>query len=353
MTDTTANSRTRFGNAPHDAGVSGRGRLTFIDVTRGLLILWMVLAHALTVSGIGRDSLLFYVRPPGWSTHGFVMLSGFSLATVIIGRGFSGPAMRRRLARRAGQLLAVALATELASRAARWLIDGRTAPVLALFDPSAHWSISAVLLPPAALFGIAAVVAPHLRAPRPLEFVALLVGLGALIDLLGPVSADYGLHWLVEGGVLGFPVLTFVVLAFLGLGLGLVAQRLAGRWFAPAGAAVGALLLGLQELGILGWPVLYYLSTFLLPLGAVIVLGGQFEDRVPVRALALMGRSALLVFVLHRPVLHFGAWALQGLDSRAVRFWVLTWVTVALLAAACAVKERYPKVQPILRKAGF
>jgi hypothetical protein len=326
-------------------------RVLYVDVTRGLLIYWMVVAHALTLTDIGRDSWLFYLRPPGWSTHSFVMLSGFSIATILVGRGLSGAELRHRLGRRAWQLTFVTLGSELASRLLGCVLrgDGWNR----VFDPTAPWSISAILLPTIVVFAALAMTAPHFRAPRPLQFILTFLVLGLLVEWLGPVSADLGMGWMHDRRMLGFPILSFVVVGFVGFGLGLLAKPFDQVWFLGGSATLGAVLFALHSRRLATDPLTYMVSTFLLSLGLGGALSSGAAPAFVKYWLALVGRSALLVFVLHRFFLQFGARTLGEALPKGFRFAVLLVVALAILTGICLAKERFARVRDFLRPLGF
>src|SRR5437870_1279402 len=57
-----------------------RPRIPVLDQARGLFLLWMLTAHALTLAGVPRAHWLQMLRPYGWSTFCFVMLIGWRIA---------------------------------------------------------------------------------------------------------------------------------------------------------------------------------------------------------------------------------------------------------------------------------
>src|SRR5712691_8262267 len=66
------------------AGVLSRIRM--IDEVRGLFLTWMICAHSMALIALPAGHPFQYLRPRGWSTIGFVMLTGLALAMVNLRR---------------------------------------------------------------------------------------------------------------------------------------------------------------------------------------------------------------------------------------------------------------------------
>jgi hypothetical protein len=319
-----------------------------IDITRGLLIYWMVVAHALTLANIGKNSYLFYMRPQGWATTGFIMLSGFSLAIVFIGRGFSNSQLKYRLGRRAALLLAWALTTELLSRA---VTDLRNPTVMwislrTLFDPNKTWSISGFLLPTFIIYGICTLASIYMRVPHLTTFLSLtflsasIVGEGFFIRS----------QWLIS--IFGAPIPLLTCLGFFGLGLGLASKRFALSKFLICVGITGSVFLLICSLHSMPKAV-FIIGTFLITLG----IGGILHKLpwiTPLKkVLALMGRSSLLLFILHRFVLQIGAKLLPMMLIRQMFFITLLSMTLLFLIAICYIKEHNINLKKALKAAGL
>jgi len=331
-------------------------RFRTVDVTRGVLIYWMIAAHALYLCGVGPGSWWFYIRPPGWATHGFVMLSGFSLAVALLGRGFTGEHLRFRLGRRAVQLVIVAVASEALSRVLQAALTGFGAgtllDALALGSADRTWSLSAVLLPTALLFAIAALAAPILRVPRQL---------GLPLTVLTLALVAYTRGWLPRPAVdplsmtgpFGLPVLLFTLLGVLGLLIGLLSKRYELRSLAVPMLLVGLMMLALRA----NRPVpggMHFVGTFLVTAGIGGLIAQQAWAQPLSAVLSLLGRSALLVFIAHRAVLQFGRLALAPLTGQGVpALLVLLPLSLAMLLAICHVKENRPDLARALHRIGL
>ena len=83
-------------------------RLQYIDLSRGLAVIWMIASHALGRAEIPPDHVLQWIRPHGWATYGFVMISGFSVALLFPWIENNAALIREKLWRRAFQIGAIA-----------------------------------------------------------------------------------------------------------------------------------------------------------------------------------------------------------------------------------------------------
>lgn len=330
------------------------GRMYDIDVTRGLLIFWMVTAHAITLSEIPRESWLFYLRPPGWATHGFVMLSGFSMAVALIGRSLDAKNLTGRLRRRAWQLLAYGFISEFASRiltGARSIYAGGV-QLAALLNPLCPWSISAFLLPTALLFGFCSVLALIMKAPRRAWSLASIGIAGIAIDQITAHRLEPAYLWLTKGNIVGLPVLYFFCLGLLGLILGLLSKHYDRRLIKVVALPLGILMLIVSNRG-LATPTIHHMGTFLitLALGGLIVWIPGFG--IPRHVLGMLGRSALLVFILHRPLLHVLAAVAPSNISKGLELSLLLPISLFLLVSSCWYKEHSPRLAAKLKRVGL
>src|SRR3989442_750784 len=172
-------------------------RIAYIDMARGLFVILMASTHAMTLAGIPATSpLADWGLPRGWATTGLIMLCGFMVATFV--REMQERArIRRRVLRRAKQVLIVMFASNVLMVAIKHLIAHETESLFTLhwwgrlLFFGSEWSISGVLLP----IGVFLLISPVL--------IALYDGCRSTIQGV-----------MLTGGVLVCAALTWSVAAF-------------------------------------------------------------------------------------------------------------------------------------------
>jgi hypothetical protein len=326
-------------------------RLMFIDVTRGLLLFWMIAAHALTLSGIGKASLLYFIRPPGWASHGFVMLSGFSVAALIVGHHLSGSELCRRLSRRAGQLLGWAFASEFLSRllAGALLKHGQPITYGLFFDPAREWSISAFLIPTTIILVATALAARLVKAPSPTS----LMSFGIMASMPASFFSNDLQAWVHPyTAILGIPLVLLVCLGFVGIGIGLLSKHLRTITLVIVPAFIGSALLIWRSVHP-SFSIGFFLGSFLLTLSIGAILCMMPLTGFIRSFLKKMGQSALLIFISHRLILQIAA----ALAKNRLQDWRLLLFLLALslstLFCICLIKERNSFLRASLRRVGL
>jgi hypothetical protein len=340
-------------------------RLRYVDLARGLFILLMMSSHAIGLAGVPDDSVLVsgWWLPRGWSTVGFVMLSGFAVGLVTTRTHRIPP---RRLLRRAGQLVVVLLVSNVILAWLRALFYGRVTSIsafdwLGTLTLQHDLTISVVLLPIAVgLVIIAALVTLHGRVPT-IVLCGLVLGLHLVAwpahhalmagAVAGPPASQSFLAWLRD-----YALLPFVSVATLGFGLGLgwrglvervqVNSRIVGPLALLAVLAAGVLHPVLPQSLAMTANVLF--QFFIVMLIALSVAAFPRLARAAQPA-ALVGRYGLMAFLFHRPLLHMtnGGANLVGLSPSA-RYAVM----LAVAAGGCAVLAVIRRRSPAL-DAGF
>jgi hypothetical protein len=328
-------------------------RMRHIDLTRGLLIYWMVTAHAITLAGIRPDNWLFYLRPPGWATHGFIMLSGFSMAVALIGRSFNAKALHSRLWRRGVQLLAYALGSDLLSRCLTDFVFRSSQPQFqgSLFDLSRPWTISAFLVPTGLMFLFCSLLCLYLKVPQKNILVYTCLAALALDNLL--ISAIRPVQsWLMAPGTLGISIFYFLALGFMGLCLGLLSKHMSPRIFSFGALIAGSSLLLLTHFAKENQLALHT-GTFLFTIAAVALVDSLPISRFLGDHLAILGRSALLVFIMHRLILQVLRCAIPDNLTGSLLLFALLTSSLLLLFLMCRFKERTPHLARSLRFVGL
>src|SRR5438093_13036845 len=97
---------------PASAGVLSR--IGMIDEVRGLFLTWMICAHSMALIALPAGHPFQYLRPRGWSTIGFVMLTGLALAMVNLRRPSLPDGLDGALYRRSLQIAAIAVVSHMA-----------------------------------------------------------------------------------------------------------------------------------------------------------------------------------------------------------------------------------------------
>ena len=207
-------------------------RFKTIDLCRGLLFIFMMNTHALSIADLPSSHWLFsdFWLPNGWATLVFVVLSGYGVGFLFSPR----PSVIERnaaLRRRSRQILAVMFVSNILFAALREVAAGNAAVVASLgwwigfITLDTEWTISGVLLPT----GLVLLCGPAMirwtqQAPwRTLG--ALLAGrfiVALAVISIGdsPYSQGWAARFFLLEGLGMFPVLPFVLNGCLGIWLG-------------------------------------------------------------------------------------------------------------------------------------
>lgn len=338
----------------HSLSGDTTGRADYIDASRGLFVIWMLIAHALTLAGIPRDHWMQHLRPAGWAAVCFVMLTGFGLAAVNLGRPTLPDGFARRKYWRAFQLVVIAYLSNMVSALIVSAVGG-TLSAAYLADVATFqvpWTISGSLVPVAAVVALSPSLVQSARRLQPLRSLSGMLAIGVLagvgIPVLGPIGGPVPLsvltHW---KGPLGVPVVYMLVLAVCAFGLGSVAAKFrasAQSRFLPI-VAVGALVsLGFVPQSDSPMELAYDLSIFALSIGAVSIVCSISVLRPVSRVLKAFGQAALLIFIAHRVLMQVAAALLRPALHHEALAWTL--LVVAFSACGCAAWAKH-------RSAGF
>jgi hypothetical protein len=179
----------------------------------------------------------------------------------------------------------------------------------------------------------------------------LIGGLAAVvlfIETSGRLLAGSPADWIYSGGVFGVPVLLFLALASLSVGLGLLSKRFPQRVLFLSLLLVGVLLSILTSFGPRA-ASLYYLGTFFVTVSVGGAVSSMSQLAWAQQLLGLLGRSALLVFIAHRLVLQMVGWTLRRADMGPSEGSVVPLIALvtALMAGLCWAKE---SVLPLRRR---
>lgn len=323
-------------------------RFDWLDTARGLCLFWMCLAHVLALSGAGTGSWLGFLYLPGWSTTNFVMLSGLALGLLSNDRG-------KRWYRRAGQLLAIAYLSNvlftLAKETSAEITLSHLGRVMTLQEP---WTISCILLPTVVLLCLISAFEGVLRrTDRRLLFVGatvviILTWLGVSHVSEAARGAVYSSLFEFENPWFLFPLGSLCLLGLWAYSFGLVFQDRNSQALLLFGGLALTFALNLSGAA---HPVLYFFRFEATLVIALLFARVKFLWSLNA-PLSLLGRSSLLVFLLHRLFLQAEKFTLPPMSppTKAV---VMMGLTLGLCLLVCAVKERYPRFAGALKRVGL
>ena len=347
-------------------------RIRTIDLCRGLLFIFMMNTHALTIAGVPSSHWLFsdFWLPNGWATLVFVVLSGYGVGFLFSTRT---PVADRdaALRHRSRQILAVMLVSNMVFAGLREVAASNTNAIADLdwwvgfLTLDTDWTISGVLLPTALVL----LCGPFMiRATQKHPWLTLIVLAIAryitsilVLELHHSAAAD---NWFVRllllEGLSGFPVLPFVLNGCLGIWLGVQRHQNLRVW-----RGTMAILMIIQ--------VLIYLSTLRAPFAdwqAFVIsvrAGSKFAWIFAVSQLFvshffrqwtapidLLGRYALGSFVLHRGFLQTIEIAFTQFDISTlpaeVHFLILFFGTLLMTWLVCVLRERFAWIDRQFRR---
>jgi len=341
--------------------------VAFIDVSRGIFLIWMITAHALWLAKIPQSNALFYLRPPGWATTCFIMLSGLSIAIVFLDPNRSFKKVRNRLLSRAVEIGSIAYISNLIFRTVQIEIEGTLffSTVVDILTFQYPWSISAILIP---VF-IVLLLAPflikisHGLSPWVLFACGTLIALSyTVIERITPAAIQETL-WFQICFLNPNPLNFFPLYRFSSLGI----------WCFALGVLLHEGILKQESWKIIT-PVCFlfllscnfipnfkaclpssiiFANHFLISIGFAMLIANLQNLIFLKKLLSLIGRSSLLVFIIHRPLLQAQNFLLMDKDSPETLFGILLIITICTCVMICWMKEHYPDLGKKLKMIGF
>lgn len=352
-------------------------RIGYIDLARGLLIVSMIVVHAATPCEPEIRKIVQQLWVLGIATTGFTMLAGYT-AGVRYTLGVVSEASKMH--RRALELLVVMFYTNLSMTLVKLYLSGEVESVvtwpwfIGLFSFQTPYNISGVLLP----ISIVLLLCPYIYMAERCygRFIYIYIG-AVVLALLSPLGAsnwhptnpflEASLDLFIVEGPGGFAIIPFVGFGILGFATARVLEphlRNPQQMGGPPGArqigvlaswfvGVFYLIYTLREYGDQFQALYAYLKSEVMFL-CVLVLAGYLHDisrRVRcIEMFGLLGRQALLAFVVHRVIgngLHIILSDMSGgYSTFAVHFLLVT----AMTAFLCAVRERVELIDCFARK---
>jgi len=364
-TDMAANDPAIVTAIPGVADVAGAAdRVGFVDVTRGILILLMTSSHAIGQAHVSAQSFFTsaWWLPQGWSTPGFIALSGFTAALLMGTPEQSGRRASRRIAR-AGELLVVMVVSNMLFRAARialGLYDAEDLDWSHLMLPAhSSYSISGVLLPTAILLVLSAFALPAVhRVSLPIVVSALTVlafGVELLSHLAPHTPWGDALTFVATIHLGEVPIFRLVGCGMLGLGLGILWQSSLSQRAIIAITLVLAVVPALPLLPestavTIVHETLFGISHLVALLACALLLLRLPAAGPLVRGLDAVGRYGLFCFLGHRLLLGV---AVASHVTRVLPAEVVYSLYIAsamgILIAVCSARRAWPGLDRGLR----
>ncbi len=348
-----------------DLDIQKQQRIKPIDNTRGMLIIWMIIAHSLTVAGIDPNDPMRYLRPPGWSTTCFIILSGFTVAVAL-----SDPEKKRsesasKLLMRALKIGAIAFGSNFLFKAmsaypSNTLSTDYLLRILTFKEP---WSLSAFLVP--TMFFLLASptiirIATHVR-PWPLLISATAIGLcfdeWVKMEFIKGTTARNLLGTLPQPAT-WIGILYFFLYGLWGFAFGNVLKRKSySKLIWPVIVGSASLLLVVSDFQ---GNIREITDNFLLPAARFVVTMwmvlevSRFGTFLGIeRFINTLGQSALLIFILHRPFLQIGRYLLQGfMPERALALELMS-ISLLLCFWIAMLRKKHRNFSTLLSAMGF
>jgi hypothetical protein len=349
-------------------------RIVTIDLTRGCLILLMIVVHAATPCEPMIREAIQSSWPLYMATKGFVMLSGYAVA-VLYERGTSLDDQSRSY-RRCADIILVMLWTNVMFSLGKAFVNGDLASsltvswIVGLFTFQSPYGISGVLLPIALqrpLFPLMYKTELKWGAivyPAWILGSVTVVAVGYAMDPTSEFSRYLKSLFILEGAG-GFAVLPYISLGILGFVTGRFEKRVVRNMSMSNDALVVSVFLGISILigaGLMALskpsfhsilpPFLYEQCMFV---GCVIVgniLASVLRYSVPniiiKNTIVRLGQYALFVFVFHRVTEHVIVFLFGIKNAGYLGFGVLTLTIVAVMSVACFIRERHGCVNTAL-----
>jgi hypothetical protein len=312
-------------------------RIAYIDMARGLFLVLMASTHAMTLAGIPATSALGrWGLPRGWASTGLTMLCGFMVAT-LCRQMVDRVRIRKRVVRRAKQLLVVMFASNVVMVTVRHLVSHETKPLFTVawwwqfLVLGTEWSISGVLLPIALFLLISPALVRVLDAGRSrlhavvvAAAVTVCTGSAWSVPVVAgdSLASHHVLDVLFGNGLGGFPVVPIITSGALGFLVGRVWQPLRDRFDMRSGLIIVVFFVAAGQLTALApaivGPMLTRtvvdLSHFLLIMTLALALTRWNTSLRACAFVSALGSSSLLTFLLHRVVEQMLNLGLQPLD---------------------------------------
>jgi hypothetical protein len=350
------------------ATTSAGNRIAVIDTTRGILFLLMTSTHALTLANVAETSILKsgYWLPSGWATTSFIMLSGYTIAFVYPWQSGDYRVIRKRLYRRAKQILLVMFVSNIVMLSVHYMVAGRTALLLdlhwwlGLFTFRTEYSISAILLPTALLLLVATELYLLCDTIGTTLFTSMVA---AGVFIIWEVTDGrhlptlYITEMLFFTGISGFLVVPLLSLGVFGLTSGILVKHYVGI---STGAKFVAILVAILFLTALVEHISGITNRGLICITRfyILFLIGACASSLKARCRALaflstIGKYALFSFVAHRLVLEGGLFLFEILPvkiSPPVLYVALAVTTLLIITLLCEWRDRCPRFDAVLRK---
>lgn len=344
-----------------------RNRIGALDATRGLLLVWMILAHAAFQAGLSPTHWLYRLRL-GPVNECFVMLTGVTVALVYCRPRGSSVRPTWPLVRRSLNIAFIAYVSNLVFASLRSHRDGeltlRTAWEIASNQTS--WTISGILLATSTTILALSILILASRRIAAWQLFALCGVIGLTATTIHQLRVQRVVAELEHSAWFSEDVVGAPIAVLTGLGV----WTFGATWFVMQQphkrriwltVLLASLIWYCAAAGAFGWrPPKFYGANHFASVTAQLVLTMGVVSLMyvgPLTAmqstLSLLGRSSLMVFLAHRVTIHAQRALLDG-HFRGSRLAVLLLIdTTVACIAMCYAKERFEPVERFVRAIGF
>lgn len=345
-------------------------RIHFVDTARGIFLYWMIVGHSLHIAGVPREDPLWFLRPGGWATTCFIMLSGLSIALVFFESSRGYIKSRNKLLHRTKEIAIIAYVSNLLFTCLKLILESSFSTEafikIALFQYP--WGISAVLIPVVfvlllspLMMKIASVMSPWLL----FTIMVVLNGVVALIILYAPEPLQNNTFFQIcflhtnQNPYEFFPFITFTSLSLFSFSVGVLLKKglLKQKHWIYIMPISMVIFIGYKISPLMVTIVPEFIITFIkffVGLGiAFIICHLKFLSFLQ-RILGLMGRSSLLIFIAHRIFIQSMNVGLSPIELNVkslALIMIITTLGVSILT--CWIKESNKDIARRMKKIGF
>jgi hypothetical protein len=347
-------------------------RLQFLDTTRGILLVLMASSHAVGIAAVSRNNFFAssWWLPRGWAAGAFVILSGFTAATVLPWE--NDPARATSRARdRVRQLLLVMFFSNIFFLIFKLIVQNQAERLMdwkwwvGLVTLKTEYSISGVLLPICLLLLVIPMLAKFHERFGLISLVILSMVFAFLAWKVGSawpgrVSSSQLLDLLFHRGVGGMPLVPALGSGAIGFAIGFAWKK-----FKPRVRSTVLMFL-IAAYGLLSWdepfglpgklaetaPPLLNLIRFIV----ILVVATQVLRLPALEGLArwfsILGKYSLCCFLAHRLAIQSFAvtWSALSLrPSEDTRYILLALSALMVSTLLCLMRERSHRVNRALR----
>lgn len=326
----------------------------------------MITGHSISLFNIPIYHPIQFTRPKPWATYCFIMLAGFFLGSINFKK--SHDEIKQKLRSRSINLFLIAIISNfiflvMKNIAYEKLTIDKFISILVLNEP---WTISSILL----IYSLSISLMPYLisisKTMKSSDLFFILTLLNFLLNLAifytpsaMKQNAVYQILFL-GNQYIGFPIIKLSFLCFWAFSLGLIFKNRQSH---------SNLWIFVLVLSFAGYPVyrIFFLNHYLNNILFSFINSARFTVSIGLAILIykfgylnriksifeLLGRSSMLVFLLHRVILQIQFLIFSDYINKDVLVVFMVLVTVLLSITICSIKEKHPFILARLKKYGL